>query len=257
MVQYGAWSAYTGFGAFLLAFVLFVVVGGLIYLTMRLRQPVTLKSPSRLVGGILIAIWFLSLCGFLNSDAVYGLILIQQIGTYNAPPNPITPVTLVAAGLSCFVILYLTQHSGFLVAVGSAIMGAIVGWMIFELPFDLIIMWRTYPPKPQTTLTLLFFIPLITLEITSYALMTLLPHVRLSRSTLLLLAALFLVFAVWALFGFAYPETPIPIGLNMVGKVIAFAIAISLFLPSDDLAPWRRPESSGSTKPDQAQSSDA
>jgi hypothetical protein len=54
---------------------------------------------------------------------------------------------------------------------------------------------------------------------------------RLSRATLFLLAGMFLIFAVWAVFGFAYPAAPLPIAFNMISKVLAFATAASLFLP--------------------------
>lgn len=40
----------------------------------------------------------------------------------------------------------------------------------------------------------------------------------------------FVIFAVWAVFGFAYPATPLPIALNMLSKVLAFAAAVSLSL---------------------------
>ncbi len=55
--------------------------------------------------------------------------------------------------------------------------------------------------------------------------------VRLSRATLFSLAGMFLVFAIWAAFGFAYPGTPIPIALNAISKVLCFVAAITLFLP--------------------------
>ena len=42
---------------------------------------------------------------------------------------------------------------------------------------------------------------------------------------------MFAVFAVWALFGMAYPSAPIPIALNIVSKLLAFAAALCLFLP--------------------------
>jgi hypothetical protein len=61
------------------------------------------------------------------------------------------------------------------------------------------------------------------------------PLMKLSRSTLFLLAGMFLVFAVWALFGFAYPADPLPTALNMLAKVLAFAAAVSLFLPDGNL----------------------
>ena len=41
---------------------------------------------------------------------------------------------------------------------------------------------------------------------------------------------MFFVFAVWALAGFAYPSTPFPIAMNMLSNILAFAVAISLFL---------------------------
>ena len=47
---------------------------------------------------------------------------------------------------------------------------------------------------------------------------------------------MFLVFTVWAVFGFAYPSTPIPFACNTIGKFIAFAAAVSLFLPQKKIA---------------------
>jgi hypothetical protein len=38
-------------------------------------------------------------------------------------------------------------------------------------------------------------------------------------------------FAVWALFGFQFPGTPVPIALNAVAKLLAFAAALTLFPP--------------------------
>lgn len=55
---------------------------------------------------------------------------------------------------------------------------------------------------------------------------------KLSRSSLFLLAGMFLIFAVWARFGFAYPLAPLPFAMNVIGKILAFATAISLFLPA-------------------------
>jgi hypothetical protein len=108
--------------------------------------------------------------------------------------------------------------------------------MIFELPFDLIVMGRTYPPAPGALFALLFFLPLFLIEITSFALLTVSPIMKLSRTTLYLLAGMFLIFAVWAVFGFGYPLSPLPIALNMLSKVVAFAAAVSLFLPQGKLA---------------------
>ena len=78
--------------------------------------------------------------------------------------------------------------------------------MIFELPFDLI-------------------------EITTLGLLTLSPMVALSKRTCRVLALMFVVFAVWALFGFAYPSSPIPVAMNVLSKVLAFVAAATLFAP--------------------------
>jgi hypothetical protein len=137
---------------------------------------------------------------------------------------------MTAAIVTFFVILYLTHKSGARAAIGSAIVGTIAAPLIFELPFDLIVMWQTFPPSPPTLYTPLYFFPLFLVEILSFALLTLSPVMRLSKSTFFLLAGMFFIFAVWALAGFAYPSTPFPIAMNMLSKIVAFAIAISLFL---------------------------
>jgi hypothetical protein len=105
--------------------------------------------------------------------------------------------------------------------------------MIFELPFDLIVMARTYPPVPPdpALYRALFFLPLLLVEITTLSLLTLSPMVRVSRASFLSLGLMLLVFAVWALTGFGYPSAPVPITLNVVSKILAFVTALSLFLP--------------------------
>lgn len=189
------------------------------------------------MGVTIIVIWILSVLTFLIAITVYARELYKQVGPYTGPANPITPVTMSSAVIAFFFIIYLAQHSGFRVAVGSAIVGAIAAPMIFELPFDFIVMWRTFPPAPAALFTPLFFYPLFLIEISSFAMLMLSPVMKLSRYTLFFLAAMFLVFAVWALFGFAYPAWPVPIALNMLAKVLAFATAVSLFLPQGKSQP--------------------
>jgi hypothetical protein len=41
---------------------------------------------------------------------------------------------------------------------------------------------------------------------------------------------MFAVFAVWALFGFAFPAEPLPLVLNIISKVLCFVAAIMLFV---------------------------
>jgi hypothetical protein len=40
---------------------------------------------------------------------------------------------------------------------------------------------------------------------------------------------MFVVFAVWAVFGFAFPAEPLPLALNVTSKTLCFVAAIMLF----------------------------
>jgi len=205
------------------------------YLAIRLPDPIEVKRPGKFIGISLVVIWLLSVTTFLVAVTTYVRALYQQVGHFTGPVNPITPVTELSGLVTFFVIAYLARRSGFWIAFGSAIVGTIAAPMIFELPFDLIVMWRTYPPAPEIPFTLLFFLPLFLVEVSSFAMLALSPVMKLSRYTLFLLAGIFLIFAVWALFGFAYPAAPIPVALNTIAKILAFATAVSLFLPQEKI----------------------
>jgi hypothetical protein len=136
-------------------------------------------------------------------------------------------------GVATFiVIVYLARHHELKVALGSAFVGTAAAPMIFELPFDLIVMSRTYPPIPPfpNLFRLLFFLPLFLVEISTFSLLTLSSLTKLSKYTLFSLASMFFVFAVWAFFGFSYPSDPIPFALNGISKILSFVTAITLFL---------------------------
>jgi hypothetical protein len=231
MTHNGTWSPYTGSSSIILAVVLFIVTGVLISLAIRLHHPIAVKRPGKFLGISLVVMWVLAVTTFLVAVIIYVLALYQRVGHFTGPGNPITPVTVTSGVVAFFVIVYLARRSGFWVAIGSAMVGTIAAPMIFEFPFDLIVMWRTYPPEPSILFTLLFFFPLFLVEALSFAMLTLSPVMKLSRYTLFLLAGMFLLFAVWAVFGFAYPAAPIPIVLNTIAKMLAFATAVSLFLP--------------------------
>ncbi len=226
-----SWSPYAGSNSIILAIVLLIVTGVLLYFAMRLHHSIAVKRPGKVLGISLVVMWVLAVTTFLVAVIIYVLALERQVGHFTGPVNPITPVTEISGVVAFFVIVYLARRSGFWVAFGSAMVGTIAAPMIFELPFDLIVMWRTYPPAPEILFTLLFFLPLFLVEALSFAMLTLSPVMKLSRYTLFLLAGMFLLFVVWALFGFAYPAAPIPIALNMLAKILAFATAVSLFLP--------------------------
>jgi hypothetical protein len=54
--------------------------------------------------------------------------------------------------------------------------------------------------------------------------------VRLSKASFYSFALMLAVFAVWGLAGFAYPSAPVPFMLNVVSKILAFVVTLSLFL---------------------------
>jgi hypothetical protein len=232
------WSPLTQTGSIILAAVLFVITGLLLYIGTRIHYPRSAKRPGLFVGVCLVVIWLLSAITFLVAATTEGRALTQQIGPVTGPANHITPITLACGFVAFFVILYLTSSGGttpirprqFWVAVGSAVVGTIAAPLIFELPFDLMVMGRVYYPTPHALWAVLYFFPLFLVEISTFAMLTFSPFMKVSRLTLFLLAGMFFVFAVWAVFGFTYPSSPLPYACNAASKILAFAAAVSLFL---------------------------
>ena len=112
--------------------------------------------------------------------------------------------------------------------------------MIFEFPFDLIVMARTNPPIPGHPMLYrqLFFLPLFLVEVSTVSLLTLLPSMRVTAYAGYAVAGMFAVFAVWAAFGFAFPAEPLPLALNVISKILCFVAAIMLFAwPADGATP--------------------
>lgn len=230
MPQYGTWTPYEGSSALLLALALFVIGCLLIYLGLRRHTPIRVTQSGKIVGILLVTILCLSIVTYLNSIITYMQLLTQQVGSFEPPTSPVSPITFLTALATFIIIAYLSRNHGLKIALGSAVAGTISAPMIFELPFDLIVMWRLYPPV-STQLTLLYFLPLFLVEISNFSLLTLSPLTKISRYTFFTLAATSIVFSIWALFGFSFPSSPILFALNAVAKVICFATAITLFLP--------------------------
>jgi hypothetical protein len=232
MAQVYAWKPFAGSDAFWLAGALLVIASLLAFFGTRLRQHAGVSRPGKAVGGFLVIIWFLSPATFAVAVGTYIQAWMLKYGDVISPPSPIAPVTALS-GVGAFIaIAILTRRRGWKAMIASAAVGALAGAMIFELPFDLIVMGRTFPPDPATLFRLLFFLPLFLVEISSFSLLTLSPALRLSRWTLFALAGMVFVFAIWALFGFAYPSDAVHFALNAVSKVLSFVAAVTLFLPA-------------------------
>jgi hypothetical protein len=254
MTQYGTWVSYEGAARIWLAVGLLVIAGGLAYAGIRLPLPVRLArvKPRAVIVVVLLAAWVAAMVAFIVCTTIY---VHRYISVYHlklsqaAPVNHITPITFLAMAAVFFVVL--ARSSSFSsdagTRLGSAIIAGIMGPVIFEFPFDLIVTARVYPPIPPdpALYKALFFVPLFLVEIASFLLLRLSPVVRLTRATFFSLALMLGVFAIWALSGFGYPSAPVPTTLNIISKLLAFVTALSLFLYRPD------PAASGSLPDDE------
>jgi hypothetical protein len=243
MTQHSAWVSYSGDARIELAIGLVAAAGAAVYAGIRLRHAVRAVRPGQGTVAVMFLAWAAAIVALLVGTSFY---ILQYIRDYqpapgSTPADPIAPVTFSAVVVIFIVILTRGGFSG-RARLGSATIGALAAPWIFELPFDCIVMDRTAPVPPDPALyRALFFVPLALVAITTIALLILSPMVRLTRATFFTFALMLLVFAIWALVGFGYPSAPVPIALNMVSKVLAFATALTLFLPPR-LSQWRIPQ---------------
>ena len=253
MTQYGTWVSYGGDARIWLAIGLLAVAGGVTLAGIRLPLPIRATRPGPVGRIAMILAWVASIVAFLVCVIIYARQYVHMYGpsATAAPTDHIAPVTLVAVAV-VFVIIISRSSPGFGTRLASGFIGAIAAPMIFELPFDLIVMARTYPPIPPdpALYRALFFVPLFLIEITTLLLLRLSPMVRLTRATFFSFALMLGVFAVWALSGFGYPSAPLPTTLNIVSKILAFVTVLTLFLPQRP-GPEQAPQadSSGQAKP--------
>jgi hypothetical protein len=230
------WVSYAGGEAILLAIVLLVVASGFAYAAKRLPAPLRATRPGVTAAGFMIAIWLLAIYTDGIAAHVYGLKVREAYPDF--VPARVRVGTFVDAPVTFFVILYVTRRWGWKVALASALIGTAAAPMIFELPFDLIIMARTNPPLPIHPMLYrqLFFLPLFLVEFSTLSLLTLLPSMRVTAYACYAVAAMFVVFAIWAAFGFAFPSQPLPLALNVISKILCFVAAVMLFAWTDDKA---------------------
>ena len=223
------WVSYSGGAAIYLAIVLLVVASGFAYAGRRLRVPLKVIRPEGAAAGFMIAIWLLAIYTDGITAFVYGLQVKEAYPDFVAARVRVG--TFVDAPVAFFVILYLTRRWGWKVALASAVIGTAAAPMIFELPFDLIVMARTNPPIPTHPMLYrqLFFLPLFLVELSTISLLTLLPSMRVTAYACYAVAGTFAVFAIWAAFGFAFPSQPLPLALNVISKILCFVAAIMLF----------------------------
>jgi hypothetical protein len=237
------WFSYGGAARVVLAMVLVAVAAGVAGAGFRLRVAVWLPSPGRTARTVLLATWGTAIVAYLVCLGTYAHLLIQQHLIHSRPRLPIFPITAACMIALFFGILYMGRSLSQEARLGSALIGAIAAPVIFEFPFDLIIMTRIYPAAPDPALYWALVFAAFLLELTTLALLSLSPLVRLSRAAFFAFALMLLIFAVWALFGFGYPSAPLPFAFNAVSKVVAFVVVLSLFLPQRGQARISEPTS--------------
>lgn len=232
MTAYGTWVSYAGSARVALCLGLTASAAAVAYGGSRVRRPLAAARPGRAAATFFVAIWGLAIAAFVVSLTVYAT---QEIHDYPGKPaltDHILPVTLTAALVTAGIIC--TRCPGKpRTRIVSAVVAAMAAPMIFEFPFDLIVMTRTYPavvPHPGLYRAV-FFVPLFLVELSTLALLTLAPAARLNSLTFYSFALMLTGFAIWALFGFGYPSSAAPITLNIVSKLLAFVTVLTLFYP--------------------------
>ena len=230
--QHSLWVSYSGTARITLAVVLLIIAAAAAYAGTRLRRPARLPHPGRNTTNVMLTAWVVVIFAFLAVLSDLTQQTRQQHPHQVRLMGPIAPVTFTAVGVTFVVIILLGRSYDWPVRLAGAAIGALAAPMIFEFPFDFIVMTRiTQVPASHLVA---FFVPLYLIEIVTLALLAASPMVRLRRVTCFGFASILLVFAIWALFGFGYPSTEPAYALNVVSKILAFVTALTLFLPARD-----------------------
>jgi uncharacterized protein YhhL (DUF1145 family) len=240
MTQYLSWASYSGDARIWLALGLLAAACCVVLAGLRLPLPVRFTQPGPAGRAARIMAWATSTAALLVCSALYFRQVTRdaQAAGLPAPTLKLTilPVTLTAAAV-LFAVIISRRSPDLRTRLASAAIGAIAAPMIFELPFDPIVIFRIHTVLPDPPPLALGYVPVLLVEITTLLLLRLSPMARLTRATFFSFALMLGVWAAWALAGFDYPSAPLPIALNIASKLLAFVAAFTLFLPQQ-----RRPK---------------
>jgi len=229
----GNWKPYTFPQSVMLAFILLIAGIGLVFLGRRLKRSIEVPHPGKGLRIAMIAAWALVIL-FILGVVVFYRIGRTSIGTGQAGTGPIFPITLACAAVAFIYVAYMSRHDGIWTALGRAFVCGAAGPMIFEFPFDMIVI-------PQIKASAIFFVayfgPLDLAVLLTLSLLLLSKRVFVTRYSLYALGAMFTAFAVWAWFGFSYPSNPISFILNAISKVLGFISVAALFFAEPKQVP--------------------
>jgi hypothetical protein len=234
MTQYATWASYGGDARTWLALGLLAAAVAVFLAGLRLPLPVRFNQPGPAGRAALMAAWGISVTALLVCSASYfrrAFHVIRASGG-SAPGVKLTilPVTLTAVAV-VFGYILARRSPDFPTRMRGALIGAIAAPMIFELPFDPLVIFRFHRIAGVPPPWALVYPSLVLVEISTLLLLRLSPMVRLTRATFFSLALMLGIWAAWALAGFGYPSAPLPIALNIASKLLAFVAACTLFLP--------------------------
>jgi len=244
MTQYLTWASYGGNARTWLTLGLLAAASAAVLAGIRLPLPIRFTPPGPAGRAATVAAWAISTAALLVCATIYFRQVVSDIRAsgLSAPTLRLTilPVTLTAAAV-LFVIIILHRSPDLPTRLAGAATGAIAAPMIFELPFDPIVIFRIRTVLPDPPPLALGYVPVLLVEITTLLLLRLSPMVRLTRATFFSFALMLGVWAAWALAGFGVPSAPLPIALNIASKILAFVTAFTLFLPQRP-APGQAPQ---------------
>jgi hypothetical protein len=85
---FGEWVPYSGNSAIILGVVLLLIAGVFTLFGFQLENSLRVKMPDKAMGGVLVAVWILSILTFFVNVGVYSLLLNQAKFTGTIPSNP-------------------------------------------------------------------------------------------------------------------------------------------------------------------------
>ncbi len=227
----GTWVSHSATTRIALAIVLVTAAAGMVYPGARLRRPGRLPQPGWTAKSVVVA-WVLAIIALLVCAHEFVSALRQQHLLHGVRLNPIEPVIGACVVVIFATILIRPRSHECSVPLVSAAVGAVAVPMILEVPFGLITMTRTYPPMPPDPVAyrVLFFRALVPRPAHD----TVIPAIRLDgtpdQDHLLLRNDAGGIRGLSAI-RIRLPPHPRPYAFNVPSKLLAFATALTLFLP--------------------------
>jgi hypothetical protein len=162
MTQYATWASYGGDARIRLALGLLAAAGATVLAGIRLPLPVRFTQPGSAGRAAVMVTWANSIVALLVCAAIYFRQVIHDVRASGmsapAPRITILPVTLTAAAV-LFVVIISRRSPDLPTRLAGAAIGAIAAPMIFELPFDPIVIFRVHVVLPGPPPWTLVYVP--------------------------------------------------------------------------------------------------